>query len=257
MMTESVPCSFESEASALIDRADLDGIGPINAMAWSPFFEGLEKPPLRAVTEQLIERRLAVRDLGRAVRATGEASVMTEVATPDIARAKDLIAEACTILQQHCRSDGETSSVDDPYHGIRMSALLSGEASPLIRPLIFELRDGVATAHCILGSAFEGPPRHVHGGVSSMLMDQALGYAVASSGNTGLTRKLTVEYRAPVPVGVELRICGKVVAAGEVDVFANGWITTVVDPSVRLVAAEGQFRRLRTDQARALIESIV
>ncbi len=52
-----------------------------------------------------------------------------------------------------------------------------------------------------LDARWEGPPGHVHGGVSALLLDQALGEAAATFGGPGMTGRLTLHYRRAAPLG--------------------------------------------------------
>ncbi len=52
-----------------------------------------------------------------------------------------------------------------------------------------------------LGAAFEGPPGHVHGGVSAKILDHVLGDAASTPGVHRLTGTLTVRYRRLTPLG--------------------------------------------------------
>ena len=236
------------------DGEDLEGIGPVRTIAWAPLLGEATPAAEQVVPGELIERRRAVRDLGRALRAAGNASVMSEVPTDMLTRATELVARASAILGARRRQAGSSSSVDEPFSGVRMYSPMSGEGSPFVPPLSFETVDGAATATCALGAAFEGPPHHVHGGISAMLMDQALGHVVSASGRPGLTRKLVVQYLRPVPSEVELLVRGRVVASGDGDVFAQAWMVTATEPSTRLVTADGHFRLLRPEQAAAFMK---
>jgi acyl-coenzyme A thioesterase PaaI-like protein len=52
-----------------------------------------------------------------------------------------------------------------------------------------------------LGAAFEGPPRHVHGGVSAMILDHVLGDAASTPGTHRLTGTITMRYLRLTPLG--------------------------------------------------------
>lgn len=236
------------------DGEDLEGIGPVPTIAWGPLLGQATTVAEQDVPGDLVDRRRAVRDLGRALRALGTASVMSEVPTKILCQARLLVAEATSILGATSRQAGVPSSVDDPYNGVRMFSPMTGEGSPFVAPLSFETVDGVASATCTFGEAFEGPPHHVHGGISAMLMDHALGHVVADSGKPGLTRKLVVQYLRPVPSGMELLVRGRVVASGDGDVFAQAWIAAAAEPGTRLVTADGHFRLLRPEQAAKLMK---
>jgi acyl-coenzyme A thioesterase PaaI-like protein len=50
------------------------------------------------------------------------------------------------------------------------------------------------------GSAYEGPPGCVHGGVIAAYFDEVCGVAQSTTGNPGMTVNLTINYRAPTPL---------------------------------------------------------
>jgi uncharacterized protein (TIGR00369 family) len=57
-------------------------------------------------------------------------------------------------------------------------------------------------------------PGRLHGGLITAMLDEAIGRAVmASGGNTlwGVTAEFTTRFKKPVPLGVELRVVGRVV----------------------------------------------
>ena len=56
----------------------------------------------------------------------------------------------------------------------------------------------------------EGPPFHVHGGVLGALLDEAMGAATWASGKRVVSVNLNFNYRKPVPLGVPLRITGRI-----------------------------------------------
>ncbi len=71
-------------------------------------------------------------------------------------------------------------------------------------PLVIEhseAADGNVWSDFHLGAAYEGPPGLVHGGVSSMILDQMLGEAAGAGGKPGMTATLTLTYRQGTPLG--------------------------------------------------------
>ena len=60
--------------------------------------------------------------------------------------------------------------------------------------------DGVAYADVWFGPAFEAAPGRVHGGMVAAVFDDILGMAMARVRSPGFTGRLTVHYRAPVPM---------------------------------------------------------
>ena len=99
-----------------------------------------------------------------------------------------------------------------------------------------------------LGSKACGHPRFIHGGAIASVFDDAMGTLFLSAGKgTGFTANLTVDYRAPIPAGAELRVtCA--VERSEVSARSGArkvWLTS------RMEAADGSPPRLYA-QARAL-----
>jgi hypothetical protein len=115
----------------------------------------------------------------------------------------------------------------------------------------------VAIGTCTLGLAFEGPPMFAHGGVSAMLLDQMLGYAVSASGHAGMTVRLDTSYRAPVPLLTPLRLTAEVTGVDGRRVIAAGTIATAAEPDTVLVAATGTFVTLRAEQAQQLFGPVL
>ncbi len=50
------------------------------------------------------------------------------------------------------------------------------------------------------GTAYEGPPGCVHGGMIAAYFDEVCGVAQSTTGNPGMTVNLTIDYRAPTPL---------------------------------------------------------
>ena len=243
-----------AEGHAAETLEDLDGIGPRRTVGWAPFLGEAATAELRDVpSEELVSRRRAVRDLGRSIRALADASVMTEVPPESLADVTRLVNEAAHALGVSLRQSRTASTVDDVFNGVRMFSPMSGEGNPFIAPLSFRTEGGVSSATCRFGEAFVGPPNHVHGGVSAMVMDQVLGHVVADAETPGLTRKLAVQYLRPVPADVDLIVSGRVVATGGSDVFAQASIAASAAPDVKLVTADGHFRVLRPEQAASFL----
>jgi len=88
---------------------------------------------------------------------------------------------------------------------------LIGRSNPLAPPVIMHAdADGTVHGRVTFGSAYEGPPGCVHGGLVAAAFDEVLGYAQIFSGRPGMTGKLEVSYRAPTPLHRELRFTARV-----------------------------------------------
>ncbi|MBB3085074.1 PaaI family thioesterase [Geodermatophilus sabuli] len=183
----------------------------------------------------------AVGELGSALRELVDASVRTTVPAA-VLRAAAAEARAATArLAAGRRPPTQLPSLDDPLVFRRVYNPVSGVGSAIAPPLsISRTADGVA-AEATLGLAYEGPPGYVHGGVSSLLMDQLLGSAAIAAGLWGMTVRLELDYRGPVPLSTPLQLRSRVVEAAGRKCVVTGEIATAADPERVLVAARGVF----------------
>ncbi len=58
---------------------------------------------------------------------------------------------------------------------------------------------------------FQGWEGIAHGGIVATILDEVMGWALASLDSWGYTAKLSIEYRRPVPIGARIRGEGRVV----------------------------------------------
>lgn len=195
------------------------------------------------------ERADAVRELGAALRELSEAAVSTEVDTDTLLRTAEQARDLAAPLKSAQRTRKDLPSVDLPGLRKRMYNPVIGVGNPFSPPLDVEVVDGVAVGHCTLGLMHEGPPSYGHGGVSALILDQILGHAHEANRTAGMTVKLSVRYRRPVPLQTPLRVVGWV---DDTPATTNATITTVADPDTVLVRAEGTFVTPNPAQARRL-----
>jgi uncharacterized protein (TIGR00369 family) len=76
-----------------------------------------------------------------------------------------------------------------------------------------------------LDERHEGPPQHGHGGFSSALIDEAMGGAVWRAGYRVVAANLNINFRLPVPLGMEVTVRGWVERVEGRKVFAAGNIS--------------------------------
>jgi acyl-coenzyme A thioesterase PaaI-like protein len=212
---------------------------------------------LRAVDDGLLRRREAIAGLGDALRLLIENATATEAPTEELVRAAERLRRAAAPLGERVRGRFESAAADDLLGGVRLYNPVTGAGSALAPPLEIHREDGLAVGTCTLGLAFEGPPSYAHGGVSAMLLDQMLGYAVTVSGNPGMTVRLDTGYRSPVPLHTPLRLTAEVAAVEGRRVTATGTIATAEEPDVVLVEATGVFVALRAEQAQRLFGPVI
>lgn len=203
------------------------------------------------LTEPVAHRRRAVAEVGAQLRRLRSAATATEQTADELEGvAAALAAVADRLDGGPKRTRRVPSSSDDLARGVRMYNPVWGPGSVLAPPMEMTVEDDGVVGRCTLDLAYEGPPGHVHGGFSAMLLDQILGLAVAAAGHASVTRTLRVDYRRPVPLEVPLDVHGRFVEAAEGGLCARGTIS--VDGQV-LVRGEGMFVVLGAQQARRFL----
>lgn len=123
--------------------------------------------------------------------------------------------------------------------GISRQDPASGSENPLAPPMqLAGHEDGSVSGTVTLGLPYQGPPGHVHGGVSALLLDHALGVANHWGGLSGMTAELKLRYRRPVPLFEPLTITGRQVCADGRKISAVGSVSARGE---ECVLAEGVF----------------
>lgn len=153
-----------------------------------------------------VERLRAVYEpLTRSVRELIDATIRTEVDADEVAAVTAEIDSATARLRaiQRDRSFGIQFGADGD--SMPWGNAVIGMRNPTAPPLVIRrATDGTGefvTSDFYLGAAFEGPPGHVHGGVSAMILDHVLGDAVSTPGKHRLTGTITIRYRRLTPLG--------------------------------------------------------
>jgi acyl-coenzyme A thioesterase PaaI-like protein len=183
----------------------------------------------------------AVTELGTALRELVDASVRTTVPAAELRAAAAGARAATARLGAARRPANQLPVLDDPLVFRRVYNPVSGVGSALAPPLTIRPTGDGVVAEATLGLAYEGPPGYVHGGVSSLLMDQLLGSAAIAAGLWGMTVRLELDYRRPVPLSTPLLLRARVVEAAGRRCVVTGEITTAGTPDRDLVAAHGVF----------------
>ncbi|VEG55348.1 thioesterase superfamily protein [Mycolicibacterium aurum] len=146
--------------------------------------------------------RAVYEPLTGSVRELIDATIRTEVDEDVVAAAKAEIDSATARLRA-AQKDGSFgiqfgAEGDSMPWGNAVIGVRNPTAPPL---LIHKEPEGVATSDFYLGAAFEGPPGHVHGGVSAKILDHVLGDAASRPGVQRLTGTINVRYRRLTPLG--------------------------------------------------------
>jgi acyl-coenzyme A thioesterase PaaI-like protein len=167
-----------------------------------------------------------------------DAAVRSEAPTEALRQAALEVRKLTEPLTERLRAPERPPSVDDLVTGVRMFNPVIGQGNPIAPPVGFEADGDFVKGRFTLGAAHEGPHMFSHGGISAMLLDQALGHAAAAAGNVGVTTDLSVRYRRPVPLGVPLLVWARVRDLADDRTLANGAIATVAEPDLALVTAD-------------------
>jgi uncharacterized protein (TIGR00369 family) len=90
-----------------------------------------------------------------------------------------------------------------------------GLANPAgLHAAVFEMESGEAVAIFRPSEQHQGYPGRLHGGIAGTILDETIGRAIMCSTKGevwGVTVEFTARYRKPLPLGVELRVVGRIV----------------------------------------------
>jgi Thioesterase superfamily len=126
--------------------------------------------------------------------------------------------------------DGQTIAWGNAVVGLR---------NPVAPPLVLHHDpDGLVWSEFVLGAPYEGPPQHVHGGVSALILDHVLGATAHRPGRPAYTGTLTLRYRRRTELGRRLRAQAWVERTEGVKTFSVGQLA---DEEGVTVEAEGVF----------------
>lgn len=194
--------------------------------------------PVENLSADEVERlRRIYEPLTQSVRELIDATIRTEVDDDVVGDARTAIEAVTQSLRQRSRSLGVSFVVDG--RPLPLGNAVVGVCNPIAVPVVVRHdSDGRCRSEFVLGTAYEGPPGRVHGGVSALVLDHMLGEA-ASEGlsKARFTGTITVKYLRGTPLG-PLRSEAWIDRAEGVKVFARGIIS---DADGVTVEAEGVF----------------
>ena len=190
--------------------------------------------------EELERQRALYGPFTQSVRELLDATIRTTVPDDEIRRAHAEI-DAITERLRKEQLDGAygvrfTHTGRGRPWGNTVVGLRNAAAPPLVIEHS-EAGDGNVWSDFHLGAAYEGPPGLVHGGVSSMILDQLLGESAGAGGRPGMTATLTLTYKQGTPLG-DLRAEAWIERSAGIKTWAKGHI---IGPDGVTVEAEGLF----------------
>lgn len=197
-----------------------------------------------AMTADDSPHRAQLRRLADAGRDVIERMAGTELDPAAIERATRALEEAAAALRGPRRMRQETAFAEaanaggTPHAHFDHSPVM-GVANPIAPSARLErLRDDQVVLHLRFGSAYEGPPSSVHGGVIAAAFDEVLGLTQSLGGQPGMTGTLSVRYRRPTPLHRDLRFVGTLVGVDGRKIRTTG---ACYDGDTITAEAEGLF----------------
>lgn len=156
----------------------------------------------------------AAREVGEAVRRVIERLTATSAPPEVLADAAERLDQVLALLQpfdsvRRYEGSSEASGLSHDRAFFDWSPQL-GLSNPLAPPIHVAVEDGIIVGTARFGIAYEGPPGCVHGGYIAAAFDEVLGLTQTLSGKVGMTGTLSVRYRRPTPLYVDLRLEGRV-----------------------------------------------
>ena len=177
--------------------------------------------------------------LAESIRRLVDVSIRTEADPMTVAAVKDKIDSAAAELGASAQlgTFGVQLTPDDQT--IAWGNAVVGLRNPVAPPLVLHHEpDGLVWSEFVLGAPYEGPPEHVHGGVSALILDHVLGATAHRPGRPAYTGTITLRYRRRTALGRQLRAQARIERTEGVKTFAVGHLA---DEDGVTVEAEGVF----------------
>lgn len=193
------------------------------------------------------------RRLAESMRVVIERLVTMDAPEEELAAAADALERYADHLATHRhrrRLEGftEASTAGDVSAFFDFSPLI-GRSNPLAPPLDLSSDGKRVLGRATFGSAYEGPPGHVHGGYIAAAFDEVLGYAQSLTENPGMTGRLVTHYRRPTPLHTELRFEAELVRVEGRKIFTEGRLYA---GETLTAEAEGLFIAVDREKMRAM-----
>ena len=193
---------------------------------------------------ELTPRRAEMRRLAEDARLLIERLASSDAPHEAIEEAAGLMAAAAAALeaggvkQRSYEGFAESTIAGGAPNAHFDHSPIIGMANPIAPPMRVQRFDDRVEALVTFGSAYEGPPNSVHGGMVAAAFDELLGMAQSLGGNPGMTGMLTVRYRKPTPLHRELRFEGTLDRVDGRKLFTSG---RCYDGDTLTAEAEGLF----------------
>ncbi|RZK96393.1 MAG: PaaI family thioesterase [Rhodococcus sp. (in: high G+C Gram-positive bacteria)] len=175
-----------------------------------------------------------------AARRVVDALLRTDRGNANLDRVAEELNSIAGHLEEHAPAVAERLIDMWNGEGVTRHDPVTGPENAIAPPLALEgMSDGSVQGTVTLTIPYQGPPGHVHGGVSALLLDHVLGVANAWAGKAGMTAQLSTRYHRPTPLFEPLTLTGKLMSVDGRKITTVGDIRTA-DGQV-CVSVEGLF----------------
>jgi uncharacterized protein (TIGR00369 family) len=189
-------------------------------------------------SDEVRRLRQAYEPLTRSVRNLIDATIRSRVDVSTVARAREHIEAAATLLRSKQIDGAFGVRYDSTGQSMPWGNVAMGLRNPIAPPLLVNREpSGEVSCDFHLGAAYEGPPGLVHGGVCALVLDHLLGQTPADPATPAMTGTITLRYLRPTRLG-DLHAEAAVVRTEGTKTFAAGHIA---DDQGVTVTAEGVF----------------
>ena len=106
--------------------------------------------------------------------------------------------------------------------------------------LALHAADGQCWTELALDRRFEGWEGIAHGGIVCTILDEVMAWALVDNDNWGVTARMQVDFKQPVPIGRPIRAEGRVIDVRRRLVRASGILLDAVDGTV-LARSDGLY----------------
>lgn len=128
-------------------------------------------------------------------------------------------------------------------HNSKMCFVCGVSNASGLQASFYETEDGCLVGLFTPKAEHQSYPGRLHGGIASTILDETIGRAIMIGGDEvwGVTLELTVKYKKPVPLGVELKVVGRITEESNRLFYGTGEII-LPDGSVA-VTASGRYMK--------------
>ncbi|MDH3022799.1 PaaI family thioesterase [Gordonia alkanivorans] len=145
-----------------------------------------------------------------AARRVVDALLRTDRGAADLGRVTEVLDGIADQLEAHAPEVADRLLDMWKGEGVTGHDPVTGRENAIAPPLRLVGRsEGHVEGVVTLSLPYQGPPGHVHGGVSALLLDHTLGVANAWAGQSGATAQLNVRYHRPTPLFEPLTVRGR------------------------------------------------